>query len=103
MLEFGLASRNEVALELGSRLKSQRLLQLLSREELAARAGVSRGTVRNLELKGQASLDSLLRIVFSLGLATQLQPLFKLQIVSIADLERASRVTRLRAPKRRRT
>jgi transcriptional regulator with XRE-family HTH domain len=101
MLEFGLATCKEAAEQLGARLKAHRLTQLLSREELAARAGVSRGTVRNLELKGQASIESALRIVIALGLADQLQSLFKPQLTSIVEMEKAEKAPRLRAPKKR--
>jgi transcriptional regulator with XRE-family HTH domain len=100
MLDFNLATHEEIAIELGARLKTQRLIQLMSREELAARAGVSRGTVRNLELKGQSSIDSVLRIALTLGLADQLQTLFMSQTKSILEMERAEKAIRLRAPKK---
>jgi transcriptional regulator with XRE-family HTH domain len=101
MLYFALATCEETAEQLGARLKAHRLKQLLSREELAARAGVSRGTVRNLELKGQASIESAIRIVMALGLADQLQSLFKPQLTSIVEMEKAEEAPRLRAPKKR--
>jgi transcriptional regulator with XRE-family HTH domain len=82
-------------------LKTQRLAQLLSREELAARAGISAGTVRNLEVKGQATLESLVRIARTLGLYEHLQSLFVLKIKSIAQMEQAEQAKRLRAPARK--
>jgi transcriptional regulator with XRE-family HTH domain len=100
MLYFEFSTPEEIAAQLGGRLKAERLSQLMSREELAARAGVSRGTVRNLEIKGQASVDSLLRIVLALGLTQQLQTLFKPASNSIRDMELAGRAIRQRAPKK---
>jgi transcriptional regulator with XRE-family HTH domain len=101
MLEVILANNEEVCLELGARLKAQRLAQLLSREELAARAGISAGTVRNLEVKGHATLESLVRITRTLGLYDHLQTLFVLQRKSIAQMEQAEQAQRLRAPARK--
>jgi transcriptional regulator with XRE-family HTH domain len=90
MLTFELATAEEIGAELGSRLRQHRLAQNLTQEELAARAGVSRGTVRNLEVKGQASVESLLRIVSALGLAGGLSELFLLRQTSIRAMEAAS-------------
>jgi len=91
MLTFELATVDEIATELGSRLRDQRLAQNLTQEELASRAGVSRGTVRNLETKGQASMESLLRIVAALGLAGSLSELFVRRALSIREMDAASK------------
>lgn len=90
MLHFDLATAEEIGVELGLRLRAQRLAQDLKQAELAARAGVSTGTVRNLEHKGQASLESLLRIVGALGLAGGLAELFVLRSNSIKEMEATS-------------
>jgi transcriptional regulator with XRE-family HTH domain len=90
MLQFELATTDEIGTELGQRLRSQRLAQDLKQADLAARAGVSEGTVRNLENKGQASLESLLRIVAALGLSGSLSELFVLRPTSIKEMESAS-------------
>lgn len=101
MLDLSLASNAEVALELGRRLKAQRLARNLPQIELAARAGVSRGTVQNLEAKGQCSLESLVRIVRALGLVDDLATLFELKAAqSIADLARLEQSQRHRASPR---
>ncbi len=100
MLDFAFASPEEIRRELGARLKAQRLAQGVAQEELAARAGVSVGTVKNLEKRGQASLDSLLRVALALGLADHFQALFALQVKSIAQMEQAETSKRLRAPRR---
>ena len=85
---------------MGRRLRAQRLAQLLGQVELAKRAGVSAGTIKNLEGKGQASLQSLLRVVAALGLIDELQDLFTPKVRSIAQMERAEQAHRQRAPRR---
>jgi DNA-binding XRE family transcriptional regulator len=87
MLSFKLASTEEIGQELGARLREHRLAQNLQQAELAARAGVSEGTIRNLERKGQTTLDSLLKVVMTLGLIDELAELFVPRSVSIKALE----------------
>jgi transcriptional regulator with XRE-family HTH domain len=96
MLSLTLATSGEIGCELGARLRLHRLAQNLQQTELAARAGVSEGTVRNLEKKGQATLESWLHIVMALGLVDELSDLFVFKPVSIKALEDAS-VKRTRA------
>lgn len=100
MLDLGFATSEEIRRELGARLKAQRLAQSFAQEELAVRAGVSIGTVKNLENTGQASLESVLRIALALGLADHFQALFALQVKSIVQMEQAEKSKRLRAPRR---
>ena len=102
MLPFNLATYTEMGKELGQRLRTQRLAQLLSQEELALRAGLSGSTIKNLESKGQASLESVLRVVMALGLTHELQEIFSLKVESIAQMERAERPPRRRAPRKAR-
>jgi transcriptional regulator with XRE-family HTH domain len=73
----------------------QRVAQLLTQQELATRAGVSTGTVKNLERKGQSSLASAVRIAMALNLADELRPLFKLRVRSAAEMERAGSAQRV--------
>jgi transcriptional regulator with XRE-family HTH domain len=102
MVDFGLATYAEVCAEIGARLRAQRLAQRLTQQELAARAGVNVGTVKNLEKKIMtASLESIVRVALVLGLADHLQPLFALQVKSIAQMEQAEHAKRLRAPSRK--
>lgn len=100
MFDFTLASTPEICSELGLRLRAQRLALGWSQVELARRAGLSGGTVKNLESKGQASLESLVHIVTALGLADELGELFNFRPVSIASMERAEQAKRLRAPRK---
>ena len=101
MLNFNFSTSEEICRELSRRLRAQRLVQSLSQAELANLAGVSTGTVHNLETKGRASLDSLVRTIMALGLSGDLNTLFVLKVNSIAHMERAERAKRQRAPKRR--
>jgi len=99
-MDIGFSTYEEVCKELGARLKAQRLAQLLSQEEVAARAGVSMGTVKNIENKGQSSIESVVRLGLALGLADHFQELFNLQVKSIAQMEQAEQSKRIRAPRR---
>ncbi len=91
-LDFRLATQTEICVELGHRLKVQRLAKRFKQQSLAARAGVSVGTVKNMESKGQSSLDSFIRIVIALDLVSDLESLFELKTQTIADLERAEKL-----------
>ncbi len=100
MFDFMMATTPEICVELGRRLRARRLMQGWSQVELAQRAGLSGGTIKNLESKGQASLMSFIQIVAALGLADDLGELFRLKIVSVAAMEKAERANRKRAPRR---
>ncbi len=99
-MNFKLATADEIGLELGRRLKAARLAQGLLQADLAARAGVSRGTVVALENKGQSTLHSLIRVAQVLGLVEQFDGLFEFQIRSIADMARQAAPTRQRASRK---
>ncbi len=94
---FELATPDEIRRVLADRLRELRLRQNLGQAELAAAAGVSRGTVQNLESSAQCSLDSLVRICSALGAVSDLEPLFHREPISIAAMERASQPLRKRA------
>jgi len=100
MLDVGFATYEEVCKELGARLKAQRLAQMLTQEDLAVRAGLSVGTVKNIENKGQSSIESVVRLGLALGLADHFQELFKLQVESIAQMAQAEQSKRIRASRR---
>jgi len=101
-MNVNLATADELCLELGSRLRAQRLAQLLSQQDLAARSGVSAGALKKLEKDGQANTLTLLRVVQALGLTGELAQLFALQPqASIAEMERAEQAQRQRAPRRK--
>lgn len=99
---FKLSTPEEICKELAARLRSQRLSQLMSQQELAGKAGVSAGTVQSLERTGQTTLESFVRIVGALDLTDDLEALFKLRVTSIAEMEQAERAQRQRAPRKAR-
>ena len=99
-MTFDFSSADEVCTELGLRIRAQRLLQGISQLDLAGRAGVSHGTVRNMEATGQASMGSFIRIVQALGLLGELEPLFIARVKTIADMEKAQATPRQRAPRK---
>jgi DNA-binding XRE family transcriptional regulator len=98
LLDFRLATYSEICHEIGRRLKQQRLAKNLKQQDLAHRAGISVGTVKNLESKGQCSLENLVRVVFALGLTQELAPLFTYKAMTIAQMEELEKL----APKSRR-
>ncbi|MES2662028.1 MAG: helix-turn-helix transcriptional regulator [Pseudomonadota bacterium] len=94
-MNFKLSTYSEICEVIGKRLNTQRISQSLTQIELAKRAGVSTGTIKNIENNGQVSLESIIRVVIVLGLVDELEPLFKLNIKSIAQMEK-SEITRRR-------
>ena len=99
-MDLGFATHDEICQELGQRLKAQRLAQSLTQQDLGAKAGISTGTVKNIESKGIASLDTLVRVALALGLTDHLDSLFRLQVKSIAQMEQAEQSKRKRAPRK---
>lgn len=97
---FGLATSEEIAEELASRLRACRLAQNLQQSELAARAGISRKTLTTFEQSGRVSLDVFLRIVAALGLSESLSQLFEVKQKSIREMELAAQ-QRQRASRKR--
>lgn len=100
ILDIEFSTYEEVCKELGVRLKAQRLAQMFTQEELAARAGLSIGTVKNIENRGQSSIESVVRLGLELGLADHFQELFNLQVKSIAQRDQVEQSKRIRAPRR---
>lgn len=99
-MDFIFATAEEVGLTLGQRVKALRLAQGLQQAELAARAGLSRGTVMALENQGQCSLQALIHIVQVLGRVDELAALLQPQVRSIADMERLTAPQSQRAPRK---
>lgn len=85
-LDFTFASSDEVRVALAERLKAVRLGRNMQQSELATAAGVSRGTVQNLESKAQCSFDSLVRVAIALGVADDLASVFVRKLTSIAEM-----------------
>ena|SRR3569832_453892 len=103
VMDARLATPEELCRVLGERLRAQRLAQALTQQELAARCGISIGALKKLETDGKATVLTLLRTVTGLGLAGELESLFALRPhTSIAEMERAERAKRIRAPRKSR-
>jgi transcriptional regulator with XRE-family HTH domain len=56
----------EIALDLAGRVRARRLEANLAQEGLAARAGVSLGSLKRFERTGEISLERLIRIALAL-------------------------------------
>lgn len=96
-LDFKLMSPQEVAQELGRRLRKIRLSQNMRQEEVGRRAGVSRLTVVHFENTGRGSIDSFLRMALALGKVSELSPLFQSTPKTIADMRKNASQKRRRA------
>jgi transcriptional regulator with XRE-family HTH domain len=101
MLEFALATEKEIRMELGVRLRRQRLTKGLTLETLAERAGIGRATLQRLETSGDCTFENLIRTAQALGLVQELQEIFTLKVLSIAQMEQqAKQAGRQRAPRK---
>ena len=100
MLNFNLATPEEVGRELGARVRHHRLTRELRQRELAERAGISVAALRKIEREGQAPLEAFIRVVMTLGMSDQLLALLDTRATSIKDMEQASTL-RQRAPRKR--
>jgi len=100
IISFEFASAGEIRMALAERLKAVRLAQNMQQSELAAAAGVARGTLQNLESRAQCSLDSFVRIAMALGVAADLEAVFARRPTSIAEMEKAAKPIRRRASSR---
>lgn len=72
----------ELQRDLGERVRRLRIDRGLSQQELAAKAGISLKTLRNLELGAGSSLDTLLRALKALDVANLLDALAPAPVVS---------------------
>jgi transcriptional regulator with XRE-family HTH domain len=98
MIDTNLATAEELSLELGARLRRQRLILRITQADLAARVGLNIGTIKNIERKGgAAALVSIVRVAQALGLADHFQLLFVVKPKSVAQMERAQSAPHQRA------
>jgi len=58
--------------ELGFRLKSYRIYNSFTQEELAAQSGVSRKSIQNLENGGDVNFSTVVKLLIALGLDSNL-------------------------------
>ena len=84
---FPVTSVHSLKADLKTRFQLRRKEAKLSREQLAARSGVSYGSIRRFESTGDISLHSLLKISHTIGLLDEFNALFKQPIIkNLKDL-----------------
>lgn len=66
----------DIAKEIAQKARDKRLQLNLSQKTLSEKSGVSLGTLKKFEQKGQISLESLLKIALALGEMDQFEQLF---------------------------
>lgn len=92
-LTHALFSPGELLQQIGENARELRLAQNLSRKTLGERAGVSESTIKRFETTGQITLDALVLLASSLGVAQQLSGLFtQAQPVSLDELKKSGRI-----------
>ncbi len=67
----------DVRIEIAHKHKKLRKQKGLSQIDLAERSGVSLGSLKRFETKGQVSLESLLKLVFVLGRLSDFESVLK--------------------------
>jgi transcriptional regulator with XRE-family HTH domain len=93
--------KHEVLDELASRCRAVRLMQNLTQQEVAARAGISLRTYRRFEQEGQISLERFIAVAFALNRAGDLESL--MVPPPVQDLRELDRPEPLRKRARRRS
>ena len=71
-----LKTQPEINKEIAGRVRLRRKEKNLSQEHLAARSGVSFGSIKRFERTGEISLSSLVKISFALGCEDDFEKLF---------------------------
>ncbi|WP_435953741.1 helix-turn-helix domain-containing protein [Dryocola sp. BD626] len=96
-MALNLYTETELLAELGNRLRDQRLRRNLLQKTLAEKAGISVSALKKLEGQGSGSLENFMKVVYALRLEKELQPLFALRPLTIAQMEAMQEPTRQRA------
>ncbi len=98
MRTFTILPPQAICMELGERIRQLRLRGNLTQQQLAQMVGASLSSIRRLEGTGQGTLELLVRVSQALQVVAQLDGLFVLPSLSIADMERmATQPARQRA------
>ncbi len=92
-----LLTESELLTQLGGRLRENRLRQNITQKELALHSGVSESAIKKLEHSGQGTLLNFMKVVYALRLEQELMELFKIEHVSIAQIEALRKPLRQRA------
>lgn len=67
---------NEINTEIANRMKQLRKRKKISQKELAARSGVSLGSLKRFEQSGEISLQSFTKLAIALEVEAELEALF---------------------------
>jgi len=96
---YSLKSSAELAKDISKRAKQKRIQLNLTQQELSERSGVSFGSVKRFEQKGEISLKHLLQIAIVLRSAGEFESLFKEQRYQTIDdvIREKSKTERKRA------
>jgi len=73
---FNPKTPNDIAKEFVEKIKQQRKLLKFSQVQLAAKSGVSLGSIKRFESKYEISLNSLIKILIALNLEKDFENLF---------------------------
>lgn len=73
---FNPKSPNDIAKEFVEKIKQQRKILKISQVRLAAKSGVSFGSIKRFESKHEISLSSLIKILIALNLEKDFENLF---------------------------
>jgi len=92
---FNVDSPTDLAQKVADRLRALRLQRNISQQQLATDAGITRPTLSRFELTGVGSIDTLVRLMYTLGRESELDGLLRPDPPSTLD-----EVTRVPARKR---
>lgn len=82
---FNPKSPNDIAKEFVEKIKQQRKVLKISQVQLAAKSGVSLGSIKRFESKYEISLNSLIKILIALNLEKDFENLFTQKIYNSID------------------
>lgn len=82
---FNPKTPNDIAKEFVEKIKRQRKLFKISQVQLAAKSGVSLGSIKRFESKYEISLSSLIKILLVLNLEKDFENLFTQKIYNSID------------------
>lgn len=102
MSNFDFYTAPEICIELGGRLKQQRLLKSLSQEDLAQKANLGVSTVQRFEQGNGGTLENFIRLIIALGLIDQIGSLLLPvknnldDVIKIQEVKQRQRVSKRR-------
>lgn len=82
---FNPKSPNDIAKEFVEKIKQKRKMLKISQVQLAAKSGVSLGSIKRFESKYEISLNSLIKILIALNLEKDFENLFTQKIYNSID------------------